>query len=340
MSVSGPLRGRWESVLHYHPNRANVLTYRMPAPADVQGAAIEALRSGRVVTEFVDVQLPGGGRSRSVYRASPSGEVNVEFVRPDGTRVSRSFANLGDYQRAYGERTTYLDPNSPEYRWVVDDMHDFYGGEVASGGERTARGITRPTGEPSARDVEAAARRESMAWWQTPGVTTETRFARHEQTFDSIAATLRNTIQALRTSGRGNILHRLNESVLREPVDRFIGRNARLAPQWEQMRRDAHSNPGLRREMAAFLEGRLEGGGSREVGARRPDLVEFFLERGDVVVTDVVYSSDGNYLRVHAFKTDFYRAVVTEMIGGRGGPRVSGLDLNLRPAVPEARVTP
>ena len=81
-------------------------------------------------------------------------------------------------------------------------------------------------------------------------------------------------------------------------------------------------------------------GGAREVGSRRPDLVEFFLESGDVVVTDVVYSSDGNYLRVHAFKTDFYRAVLQEMIGGHGGPYVSGLDLNLFPSTPEARVTP
>jgi hypothetical protein len=341
MSVAGPTTGHWDSVLHYHPNEANVLTHRMPAPADVRAVSTAAERRGVAVTELVDFPLPGGGRARCAYRASPTGEVTVEFARPDGTRVSRSFANIGDYQRAYGARTTYLDPNSPEYRWVVEDLHDYYGGEgVRPGGERTARGTARPPGEPTAREVETAARRESMAYWQEPGRTTETQFARHEQTFNSIAATLRNAIQALRTQGRGNLLPHLNEAVLQEPVDHFIRQDPRLGPMWAQMERDARSNPGLRREMNTFLEGALEGGGSRQVGARKPDLVEFFLEHGDVVVTDIVYSNDGNYLRVHAFKTDFYRGVVTRMIGGTGGPRVSGLDLNLRPAIPESKVTP
>ncbi|RZT17530.1 uncharacterized protein DUF4157 [Kribbella sp. VKM Ac-2569] len=341
MAVSGPRRGSWEAVLHFHPNEANVLTHRMPAPADVDGAATAALRSGHPVTEFTDFPLPGGRRGRCAYRATPTGEVTIDFVRPDGSRVSRSFASVGDYQRAYGARTTYLDPSSPEYRWVVEDLHDYYGGERPSGGGiRTARGTSRAPGEPTAREVEAAARRESMEWWQSPGVTTDARFARHEQTFNSIAATLRNAMQVLRSQGRGQLLPRVNEAVLTEPVDMFIRRVPRLHRQWTQMEVDAMRNPDLRQQMDQFLEGSLKGAGSREVGSRRPDLVEFFLEHGDVVVTDVVYSNDGTYLRMHAFKTDFYRAVVTTMIGGRGGPRVSGLDLNLRPAFPEARVTP
>lgn len=340
MAVSGPLRGSWESVLHYHPNQANVLTHRMPAPADVDGAATAALRSGRPVTEFIDFPLPGGGRGRSVYRATPTGEVTVEFVRPDGTRVNRSFASVDAYQRAYGSRTTYVDPSSPEYRWIVEDLHDSYGGERAWGdGGRTARGTVRPATEPTAREVETAARRESMEWWRTPGVTTETRFARHEQTFTSLVATLRNAVQALRVQGRGHLLPQINESVLTQPVDRFIDSDPGLRGKWSQMEADARGNPELRRQMNQFLEGSL-GAGSRDVGSRRPDLVEFFLEHGDVVVTDVVYSTDGNYLRVHAFKTDFYRAVLTRILGGSGGPRVSGLDLNLRPSVPEATVTP
>ena len=59
MEVSGPLRGSWETALHYHPNRANVLARRMPAPADVQGAALDAIRSDGNITEFRALHLTG-----------------------------------------------------------------------------------------------------------------------------------------------------------------------------------------------------------------------------------------------------------------------------------------
>jgi hypothetical protein len=72
------------------------------------------------------------------------------------------------------------------------------------------------------------------------------------------------------------------------------------------------------------------------VGARKPDLVEFFLERGDVIITDVTTATT----RVHEFKTDFYRAVLEAMISGGTGPRVYGVDLNLAVNPPTSRVTP
>ena len=62
------------------------------------------------MTEFIDYPLPGGGRGRCVYEATPAGQVTVEFTRPDGTRVTRRYATVSDYQRAYGARTTYVNP--------------------------------------------------------------------------------------------------------------------------------------------------------------------------------------------------------------------------------------
>lgn len=135
------------------------------------------------------------------------------------------------------------------------------------------------------------------------------------------------------------MLPQVNERVFKEPVDIFCRRNPRLAPIWDRLQKDALANAGLKGEIGKFLEGSIKGGGSREVGSRRPDLVEFFMDQGDVVVTDIVYSNDGNYLRVHAFKTEFYRAVLQSMLGGRG-PRVSGLDLNLRTVRPTSIVSP
>ena len=49
---------------------------------------VDAARSGRVVTEFIDVVLPGGRRSRCAYSATPTGEVTVEF---SGWRFRKAF---------------------------------------------------------------------------------------------------------------------------------------------------------------------------------------------------------------------------------------------------------
>jgi hypothetical protein len=332
LQISPPITGRWETVLHYHPNRANVLTYRMPAPADIQGTAIDAFRSRRTITEFVEYPVPGAGRGRVAYTVTPQERITIEYERTDGSRVQRNFANLNDYQRTWSERTTYLEPGSPEYRWVMQDLNEFYQGESGFGGS-TMAGAARMTGS----QAERAAMQESQSWWNAPGVTTETRFARHQQTFDSIAATLRNARESLARTGRHELLPAVNDRVLRTPVDEFIRRNPQLNREWQQMERDSRSNPELRRDMSQFLEGRLEGGGSREIGSRRPDIVEFFLERGEVIVTDVATATT----RVHAFKTDFYRAVIETMIGSRTGPRIYGVDINVAvQPIPTSIVTP
>jgi hypothetical protein len=142
--VSPPKGGRWEPVMHYHPNEANVLTHRMPAPNDVQGAALRARRTGASVTEFIDFRTPDGRRGRSSYTVSPNGRVEVDFVRADGTRVNRPFADVHEYQRAYGSRTTFLDPASPEYQWVRADLDEMYAGRAPEEGRQTATGVVAP----------------------------------------------------------------------------------------------------------------------------------------------------------------------------------------------------
>ena len=148
-SVASPPRGRWETVLHYHPNPENILTYRMPAPADVQGTMMAAFRNGHPVTEFVEYPLPDGTRGRVAYTVGTNPfNVTTEYVRPDGTRVTRSFPSLEAYSHEWGSRSRYVDPSSPEYEWIVRDIEDYYrsmgaDGSSQAGAASTMAGTTR-----------------------------------------------------------------------------------------------------------------------------------------------------------------------------------------------------
>jgi hypothetical protein len=147
--LRAPVRGNWETVLHRHPNPENVLTRRLPAPQDVEQAVFEAFRGGRRRTEFIEFEYPDGRRGRSAYTVDPARKkISIEWERPDGTRVQREFGSLREYAEFYGERTTYVDPKSAEYEWIMRDLADFYSSLPVSG--LTARGAARgvPPGEP------------------------------------------------------------------------------------------------------------------------------------------------------------------------------------------------
>ena len=142
-SVLGPGEG-WESVLHRHPNPENVLTRRMPAPQDVQHTLQSAVRNGHPVTEFIEYPLPDGRRGLVAYTVEPQGRrVKIRYQRADGVVVERPFASIEEYARHYGERTTYVNPASPEYRWMIQDLHEFYS-DAPWSEAATARGTLKP----------------------------------------------------------------------------------------------------------------------------------------------------------------------------------------------------
>ena len=147
LSVRGPVGGNWETVLHYHPNPKNVLTYRMPAPADVDTLSVAALKAGKPITEFVEYPLPDGSRGRAAYSVTPEPySLSIEYVRPDGTRVQRAFSSVTEYAKTYGERTTYVDPNSREYRWMMEDLREYFSlreGGLTPGESRTMAGTAK-----------------------------------------------------------------------------------------------------------------------------------------------------------------------------------------------------
>ncbi|RYG20305.1 hypothetical protein EON82_20415 [bacterium] len=150
MEVSGPMGEGWEGVMHYHPNPGNVLTYRMPAPADINGVALPAFRARAPITEFVEYPLPGGGRGRAAYTLDPrTGGVSIEYQRADGSRYRRSYASLNDYAAEYNARTTYLEPGTPEYEWAMRDLNDYYRNLLGGDSSRRTTGGTTPTSLPT-----------------------------------------------------------------------------------------------------------------------------------------------------------------------------------------------
>lgn len=138
--VGPPWKGNWEGVVHYHQNPANILTYRMPAPADVEGTALAAFRAeGRPVTEFVEHPIPGGGRGRVAYTALyKDGQlrITVDTIRPAGKPIKQTFSSLKDYQAEYVQRKRYVDPESEEYKWIMRDVE----GHMGESGTRTMAG--------------------------------------------------------------------------------------------------------------------------------------------------------------------------------------------------------
>ena len=145
--------GKWESVLHQHPNPENVLTRRMPAPKDVANTRASAREGGRAVTEFIDYPLPDGRRALVVYTVEPSGRVTLQFKRADGSPVVRHFESVQEYAGHYSERKTYVDPKGSEYPWMMKDVDELYSPKAPSQ-ESTAVGVYKPEPAPETPAAE------------------------------------------------------------------------------------------------------------------------------------------------------------------------------------------
>jgi hypothetical protein len=119
--VIRPFRGAaedWEGVLHYHhdPRGKNVLTFRMPAPADIREALLDSQAAGGATrTEFVEYPIPGVGRGRVAYTVrrdlrNGTDHITIRYIGPDGQPVTREFSSLEQYQTEYANRTFHVDP--------------------------------------------------------------------------------------------------------------------------------------------------------------------------------------------------------------------------------------
>jgi hypothetical protein len=209
-SVGPPLEGSWEPVLHKHPNPENVLTRRMPAPQDVQNTLHSAVAGGRPVTEFIDYPLPDGRHALVAYTVDPAnGRVTIKYEAADGSIVQRTFASLEAYASHYAERTTYVDPTSPEYQWIIRDLHEFYSGRDWQGGS-TARGVLKPEATAAAPPVEGVVRTPSAGRRARaePAARTPAQLERAAQALEQRIETLRGHPDAVKMADELDVIRR------------------------------------------------------------------------------------------------------------------------------------
>ena len=146
-SVRGPRGDGWQALVHLHPNPENVITFRLPAPADVWGAIKAALRTGSH-TEFVQSTRPDGrlGLSKLTVTTPPL-KITVELPASPGEPARTIEVTTPDaYVAEYARDATYLEPGSRLYEWVMKDLDDYYDAKRKDADERTAGGVA---GKPS-----------------------------------------------------------------------------------------------------------------------------------------------------------------------------------------------
>lgn len=154
-SVRGPRGDGWQALVHLHPNPDNVITFRLPAPADVWGAVRAALRTGHH-TEFVQSTRPDGrlGLSKLTVTTPPL-KITVELPASPGEPARTIEVTTPDaYVAEYARDATYLEPGSRLYEWVMKDLDDYYDAKRKDADERTAGGVA---GKPSNAEAGVAA---------------------------------------------------------------------------------------------------------------------------------------------------------------------------------------
>lgn len=180
-----------------------------------------------------------------------------------------------------------------------------------------------------ARQVEKRFLKESQQYWEKFGKGSKESpavFARHEQDFNSLGKTLENKRTALEKAGQPTLLPEVKTDVLNMPVDHFITQQGSpdLRQAWRELKELSRADPDLAQRLSREFGVGSQGRGAGLVGSRRPDIVEFFLDRGEIVVTDITTDVVG---KVHMFKSKFYREVIENMVGP-GGPKVYGVDIH------------
>lgn len=138
-SVNAPGRGTWDARLHFH-HGGEAERFRMPAPQDWRD--LMHRRDGAPTHEFLEFDLPGGGRGRTEYGIDPTHPEPFYVVTylPDGSRAEVRFRHDGEY-RAYWESLTVPAPEgSPLRQQLEADIDAALRGMPERGGDRTMSG--------------------------------------------------------------------------------------------------------------------------------------------------------------------------------------------------------
>lgn len=138
-SVNSPGGGPWDARLHFH-HGGEAERFRMPAPQDWRDLLHR--RDGAPTHEFIEFDLPGGGRGRTEYGIDPSHPEPFYVVTylPDGSRAEVRFRHDGEY-RAYWESLTVPAPEGSALRQQLEaDIDAALRGMPERGGDRTMSG--------------------------------------------------------------------------------------------------------------------------------------------------------------------------------------------------------
>jgi hypothetical protein len=159
--LRGPIGSEWQTVLHFHPNPQQVRTYRLPAPRDVETTEVAAFRAQRPVTEFIEYPLPDGSRGRVAFTVQETPyRLTIQYSEAN-TRFTKTFNSIDEYVEFYGSRTRALDPKDPLYRWIEQDLDDFYAGRRkefrADRPSTTMAGTRRPPSSSTETPLEPGA---------------------------------------------------------------------------------------------------------------------------------------------------------------------------------------
>lgn len=382
----------WDTLVHYHPNEGNALTFRLPAPQDFSGLMMRFMAEGVAVREFLEFHIPGVGRGRTEFGIEPnqSKPFYVRINQADGTSRTLRFANDGRYTAYWGERTIAIPEGSPVYMAMIRDIQDYVRatrdnspesatarhpsetdaqsragapGEDRSrlpSAERTTAGIPasklsgplqsahgdltdlgvafirsrfKRVGEAKNKSTELAhltdqqikERFKNQPNWLEAivvaevrgdwlGRSTKTDFVMSDphQTFNDIAARLRNAV----TSGKTG--QTLNTGVLLENVRHFVDERVRQGDPGLTAAFNAcehNRNPSIRARWREFQtsaeKGDMSGFFLGKVGSKKPDIVEVMLSQNAIHITDATFAYGDP---IHNFKSAFYQAVVQQLI--------------------------
>jgi len=332
----------WEGVLHNHPNRLNAVLLRGPAPQDVQHTVKAASDLGKPVTEFIEFDLPDGGRQRSAFTAFPDGRVQIEYRHPDGTPRVKPFQDIWAFTRYWTGHKIQVRPGTPEYEalatYMIETARQMRGETISGppGGEgpvQTALGARPQRRLPTPAELEADVGRALKA--NVDGKNPLTDFAIQNRNLGKIADELAARQAALQAAGQGGLLPKVDPAILDLSAFDFIDRTPALkrgpsgydALMREAVRRQQRGDPRLYDELLTFLSGSGVKGKGTRMRDRRPDTIEFRLGSQEVQVTDTTRIEDPINARVHEFKTKFYGEALRALMGGQG-PAVQSYEHN------------
>jgi hypothetical protein len=362
-SVGAPAGGPWRALLHFHPTPSGVLTFRLPSGADFDALITRLHTEGRSVRELIEFDVEGVGRGRTEFGITMGAErpFYVKTHLPDGSVSELRFKDAEDFAAHWGSEKIYVEPNSELHRAMLRDAESFVKGitqeriarAVAFAGKKpspppdplqTINGDLTPAGVeflrrlPGWEDLspEAIADRfrnsgvplelvfkEDLRREWLP-LTTPTEFVLMAPGGKEME--LRTFVKRIAAAARrAGTKQKIDESVLAEPVDKFVERHPSLRAIRDALAK--HPDPAVRAEWERFYWGTKLGRRLRAVkgeragewgfalGAiakKRPDAIEVYLGQDYAAVIDATHRYGAD---IHNFKSRFYQLVLAEATG-------------------------